>query len=76
MAGDRRGHRFGGVPTTPRGRDLFLRCYSLDKSHVNGWDVLRLGLAVFSVSKHLNRVEKIPIVVAANSANQRVSLFT
>ena len=25
-------------------------------------DVMRLGLAVFSVSKHLNRVEKIPIV--------------
>ena len=25
-------------------------------------DVLRLGLAVFSVSKALNRVEKIPIV--------------
>ena len=21
-----RGHRFGGVPTTPRGRDLFLLC--------------------------------------------------
>ena len=44
-------------------------------------DVLRLGLAVFSVSKHLNRVEKIPIVVVVNSetvnsANPRVSLFT
>ena len=39
-------------------------------------DVLRLGLAVFSVSKHLNRVEKIPIVVAVNSTNSRVSLFT
>ena len=39
-------------------------------------DVLRLGLTVFSVSKHLNRVEKIPIVVAVNSANPRVSLFT
>ena len=33
-------------------------------------DVLMLGLAVFSVSKHLNRVEKILIVVAVNSANQ------
>ena len=32
-------------------------------------DVLRLGLAVVSVSKHLNRVEKILIVVAVNSAN-------
>ena len=38
-------------------------------------DVLRLGLAMFSISKHLNRVEKIPIVVAVNNANQRVSLF-
>ena len=38
-------------------------------------DNLRLGLAVFSVSKHLNRVEKISIVVAENSANLRVSLF-
>ena len=35
-------------------------------------DVLRLGLAVFSVLKHLNRVEKIPIVVAVNSANPKV----
>ena len=39
-------------------------------------DVLRLGLAVFSISKHLNQVEKIPIVVAVNSANSSVSLFT
>ena len=38
-------------------------------------DVLRLGLAEFSVSKALNRVEKILIVVAVNSANPRVSLF-
>ena len=35
-------------------------------------DVLRLGLAVFSVSKHLNQVEKIHIVVVVNSANPRV----
>ena len=34
-------------------------------------DVPRLGLAVFSVSKHLNQVEKIYIVVAVNSANPR-----
>ena len=39
-------------------------------------DVLRLGLAVFLVSKHLNQVEKIFIVVSVNSANPRVSLFT
>ena len=30
-----RGHRFGRVPTTPRGRDLFLLVYSLAKSHEN-----------------------------------------
>ena len=39
-------------------------------------DILRLGLAMFSVSKHLNRVEKIPIVVPVNNANPRVALFT
>ena len=39
-------------------------------------DVLRLGLAMFSILKHLNRVKKILIVVAFNSANPRVSLFT
>ena len=38
-------------------------------------DVLRLELAVFLVSKALNQVEKIPIVVVVNSANPRVSLF-
>ena len=38
-------------------------------------DVLRLGLAVFSVSKHLNRVEKIPIVVAVNSAKKFLCIF-
>ena len=35
-------------------------------------DVVRLGLTVFSISKNLNKVEKIPIVVAVNSANPRV----
>ena len=38
-------------------------------------DILRLDSAVNSVSKPLNRVEKIPNFVAVNSANQRVSLF-
>ena len=38
--------------------------------------VLRLELVVSSVSKALNRVERIPIVMAVNSANSRVSLFT
>ena len=39
-------------------------------------NVLRLVLAINSVSKTLNRVEKIPICVAVNNANSRVSLFT
>ena len=38
-------------------------------------DVLRLELDVFLISKALNQVEKIPIIVVVNSANQRVSLF-
>ena len=38
-------------------------------------DVLRFGLVVFSVLKHLNRVKKILIVVVLNSAKPRVSLF-
>ena len=38
-------------------------------------DILRLDLAVNSVLKPLNRVEKIPNLVAVNSANPRVSLF-
>ena len=38
-------------------------------------NVLRPFLAVDSVSKALNRVEKIPICVAVNS-NPMVSLFT
>ena len=33
-------------------------------------DILRLDLAVNSVSKPLNRVEKIPNLVAVNSANR------
>ena len=39
-------------------------------------DIMRLDLVVNSVSKPLNRVEKIPNSVAVNSANPRVSLFT
>ena len=37
--------------------------------------VLRLVLAINSISKALNRVKKIPICVVLNS-NPRVSLFT
>ena len=39
-------------------------------------DILRFDLAVISVSKHLNQVEKISNCVDMNSANPRVSLFT
>ena len=39
-------------------------------------DVLRLDLAVIPISKALKRMEKIPICVAMNSADPRVSLFT
>ena len=39
-------------------------------------DILRLDLAVNSVLKALNQVEKILICVAVNSVNPRVSLFT
>ena len=38
-------------------------------------DIMRLDLAINSVSKPLNRVEKIPNLVSVNS-NLRVSLFT
>ena len=33
--------------------------YSLAKSHFNGWGFVEDWMAVFSVSKSLNRVEKI-----------------
>ena len=51
-------------------------CYSLAKSHVNGWGCSEAWISRVFVSKHLNRVEKISVVVAMNSANPRVSLFT
>ena len=49
--------------------------YSLDKSHFNGWGFVKSWMAVFSVSKYLNRVKKIPSVVL-NCAEPRVLLFT
>ena len=39
-------------------------------------NILRVDLAVISVSKHLNRGEKIPTCVVVNSVNPRVLLFT
>ena len=50
--------------------------YSLAKSHFNGWGFVEAWMAVFSVSKSLNRVNKIPTCVAMNSAEPRVPLFT
>ena len=50
--------------------------YSLAKSHFNGCGFVEAWMAMLSVSKSLNRVEKIPIYVAVNSADPRVSLFT
>ena len=50
--------------------------YSLAKSHFYGWGFVEAWMAVLSVSKSLNRVEKIPTCVAMNSADPRVSLFT
>ena len=49
--------------------------YFLDKSHFNGWGFVEAWMAVFSVSKYLNRVKKIPSVTV-NSAEPRVLLFT
>ena len=49
--------------------------YSLAKSHFNGWGFVEAWMAVFSVSKYLNRVKKIPSVVV-NSVEPRVLLFT
>ena len=36
--------------------------YSLAKSHFYGWEVVEAWMAVLSVSKSLNRVERILIV--------------
>ena len=49
--------------------------YSLAKIHFNGWGFVEARMAVFSVSKYLNRVKKIPSV-AVNSAKPRILLFT
>ena len=49
--------------------------YSLAKSHFYGRGFAEAWMAVLSVSKSLNRVEKIPTCVAMNSTDPRVSLF-
>ena len=48
--------------------------YSLAKSHFNGCGFVKDWMTVFSVSKYLNQVKKIPSV-AVNSAEPRVLLF-
>ena len=50
--------------------------YSLAKSHSNGWGFVEARMAVFLVSKYLNRVKKITTCVAVNSVDPRVLLFT
>ena len=55
---------------------FFYLVYSLAKSHFNGWGFVEAWMTVFSVSKSLNRVKKIPTCVAVNSADPRVLLFT
>ena len=49
--------------------------YSLVKSNFNGWGFVETWMAMFSVSKYLNRVNTIP-TMAVNSAEPRVFLFT
>ena len=50
--------------------------YSFTKIHFNRWGFIEAWMAVFSVSKSLNRVKKIPTCVDMNSADPRVLLFT
>ena len=45
--------------------------YSFAKSHFNGWGFVEAWMAVFSVSKSLNRVKKIPTCVVVNSVDPR-----
>ena len=51
-------------------------CYSLAKSHINGWGCSEAWISRAFGLKTFEPSEKIPIVVAVNSANPRVSLFT
>ena len=44
--------------------------YSLAKSHFNGWGFLKVWMSVFSVSKYLDRVKKIPSVAVNSSETQ------
>ena len=50
-------------------------CYSLAKSHVNGWGCSKAWISSVFGLKTFEPSEKILIVVAVNSTNPRVSLF-
>ena len=50
-------------------------CYSLAKSHVNGWGCSEAWISRVFSFKTFEPSGEIPIVVAVNSANPRVSLF-
>ena len=57
-----RGHRFGGVSTTPRGRDLFQLGLFFGQEPFYGLGFVEAWKAVLLVSKSLNRVKKSLIV--------------
>ena len=50
-------------------------CYSLAKSHVNGWGCSEAWISCVFGLKTIEPSGENPIVVAVNSANTRVSLF-
>ena len=45
-------------------------CYSLAKSHVNGWGCSEAWISRVFGLKTFEQVEKIPIVMVVNSANR------
>ena len=55
---------------TPRGRVFSYLLYSLVKSHLNGWDILRLGWPCFQ-SQRLGLSEEIPRVVLDSPETDR-----
>ena len=70
-----RGHRFCGVPTTPRGKDFSYLRYSLAKSRVNGYECfeacfsLKFGLKSFELSGENS------YLCGREQCHPRVSLF-
>ena len=76
MARATRGHRFGGVPTTPRGRDLLLLGLFFGYEPFLWMGICRglegrvISLKIFEPSGEN------PYCVAVNNVDPRVSLFT